>query len=439
MSVRTFAPPVDVDGISVMVETSHALPLVDVVLLFAYGSLAEPRELEGLARFTARAIRTGSVSVEGSAFEDELASLGGRLAIDVGTGHVRFHGAVLARNLDRFIRLVADVVTNPGFRSKDVERVRRESLADLTSSTDDDRWLAGRALRRALFRDHALARSLVGTRRSIRATKRDDLRAFHERALRRERMYVGFAGDIDAPRAHALVRELFGRLPKRGSAAVRVGDPKQPKGLRVVLVDKPDRTQCQILAGTLGSSIGDPLTFPLHVANTAFGGMFSGPLVDEIRVKRGYSYGAGSRLAQDVCRDAWVMSSFPTAEHVVECAKTMLVLQRAWVENGSRPRHLKAAKDYLVNGRCFEEDTPYKRLEAKLDLVLHDQPAEHWTKFDALVRRVGVTDAAEAVRARISADDLVVAVVGSAKAMETGFRALEGVKEVRVVSHRAVE
>lgn len=439
MTTRTFTPPVIVDGVPVMVESSFTIPLVDVVFVLTTGSFEEPGELEGLARVFARALRAGPKDIEGAEFEDAVASLGGRVGIDVGTGHVRVHGTVIARNLVPFVRLVGNIITNPGFRARDIERVRRECLADLASSLDDDRWLAGRAVRRALFGAHALSRSLVGTRKSLRAIRRQDLRDFHDLALARDRLYVGFSGAIEAPLAHELVRELFHDLPRRSRAHRRVADPKQPRGLRFILVDKPERTQCQLIGATLGSKVGDPLTFALHVANTAFGGMFSGPLVHEIRVKRGYSYGAGSRLAQDVCRDAWSMSTFPTAEHVVDCTRTMLDLQRTWVRDGGKPRQVGAAKKFLVNGRCFEEDTPSKRLEAKLDLVIHGQPEEHWTRFDSLVREVSASSAADAVRARISCDDLVVGIVGSAKAMSPGLRALAPAASFDVVSHRLVE
>lgn len=435
MTVRRFTPPVPVDGIPVMVETSRTLPLVDVVFVLHLGSLGEPHELEGLARFFARATRSGTSKVDAFELEDRIASLGGRLSIDVGTGHVRFHGSVIARNLDAFVRTIAPIVVQPAMRVKDVDRVRREILADLSSNADDDRWLASRAFRRTLFGDHALGRSLSGTGTSLRAIRRADLLDFHGRALARDRLLVGFSGDVDEPRAHALVRECFADVPAKGPKTKPPREPKVRAGRRVILVDKPDRTQCQIVAGTLGSRIGDPLVFPLHVANTAFGGMFSGRLVDEIRVKRGYSYGASSRLGQDVVRDAWTMSSFPTAEQAVDCAKTMVSLAEGFVSDGLSEREIRAAKSYLVNGRCFEDDTAHKRLDARMDLVLNDQPVEHYTRFDSLVRGVDRASANAAIRERLDLDSMVLSIVGPAATLTKGLRALPGFSKLVVIPH----
>lgn len=439
MSVRRFVPPVDVDGIPVMVEESPGSGIVDMVAVFRHGGLEEPRELAGLARATARACRMGTRTLDPQALEERIAGLGGRLSIDIGTGHIRFHGTVIARNLEPFAALFGDVVNAPRFRASDVDKVRRQLLADLEASTDDDRFLAGRAFRRALFGDHPLGRSLIGTHQSLRAIRRDDVVEFHRAALARDRLYVGFAGDIATGRAESLVHEHFGGLRAKGRAPRKLAEPRSKKGLRVVVVDKPDRTQCQIVAGTLCSYIGDPLTIPLHVANTAFGGMFSGKLVHEIRVKRGYSYGASSRIAQDVKRDAWTMSSFPTAEQAVDCARTMLALQEEWVEKGGSQASIRAAKSYLVHGRCFEEDTAFKRVETKLDLVIHREPERHYTHYDAIVRKVSAPEAHAAVKQRISSRDRVLTIVGNAKGLVPGLQALPGLVDLDVVSHRKVE
>jgi len=439
MTVRTFTPPVSVDGIPVMVESSRTLPLVDVVFVLQLGSLAEPLALEGLARFLARTTRSGTKKLDPFGLEERIASLGGRLAIDVGTGHIRFHGSVIARNLDPFVRTIASIVVAPALRVKDVDRVRREALADLASNTDDDRWLASRAFRRTLFGRHPLARSIAGTSKSLASIKRGDLVSFHEQALARDRLFVGMAGEVDEAHAHALVHELFGGIPARSSKSKKIADPVLRKGRKVVVVDKPDRTQCQIVAGTLGSQLHDPLIFPLHVANTAFGGMFSGRLVDEIRVKRGYSYGASSRLGQDVVRDAWTMSSFPTAEQAVDCARTMVSLAESFVAEGLSEREIRAAKSFLVNGRCFEDDTAHKRLDSRMDTVMHGLPVAHYTRFDDLVRKVDRKSANAAIRQRLDLDSLVLTIVGPASSLVAGLRELPGISKVEVRPHAEIE
>ena len=85
-------------------------------------------------------------------------------------------------------------------------------------------------------------------------------------------------------------------LARRCRRARRAGDPSPSRrrgpGRHLVFVDKPDRTQTQILIGGLGTSAHDADHVPLIVANAVFGGTFTSRLMQEVRSKRGWSYGA---------------------------------------------------------------------------------------------------------------------------------------------------
>src|SRR5262249_7478858 len=113
------------------------------------------------------------------------------------------------------------------------------------------------------------------------------------------------AGDIDESAAQALADRLTQRLPKghRPSSPIVAlpGDDRVvPEAVintrRLIIVDKPDRTQAQIRIGHPSLRYGDPDTAALAIAEAVFGGMFSSRLMQEIRVKRGWSYGAGCAL-----------------------------------------------------------------------------------------------------------------------------------------------
>ena len=84
-------------------------------------------------------------------------------------------------------------------------------------------------------------------------------------------------------------------------------------GRRLLVVDKPERTQTQILVGTMGTSAHDDDHVPMVVGNAVFGGTFTSRLMKEIRSKRGWSYGASARTGIDRRRQSWVLWTFPAA------------------------------------------------------------------------------------------------------------------------------
>src|SRR5207253_3567377 len=99
-----------------------------------------------------------------------------------------------------------------------------------------------------------------------------------------------------------------------GAAAPdEVAEPSMASGRRLVVVDKPERTQTQILIATMGTSPYDEDHVPLVIANAVFGGSFTSRLMREIRSKRGWSYGASARASIDRRRQAWVLWTVPSA------------------------------------------------------------------------------------------------------------------------------
>jgi zinc protease len=233
--------------------------------------------------------------------------------------------------------------------------------------------------------------------------------------------------------ARLRVASHFPRAGRRKSKGSHVPATHARRGRHVVIVDKPERTQTQLFIGTLGARTRDRSLFPLIVSNTAFGGTFSGPLMQEVRAVRGWSYGAYSRLLHSTQRDAWYMSTAPSAEYSADCAALQLDLLERWVEGGTTRAELSFAQRYLINSHCFDRDTPSKRLESRLDVALLGIPRSYVEKYDELVASVTKRQADDATRRRISTRDLTIVVVATAKDVASSFERLPGVRSLEIV------
>jgi zinc protease len=423
------------NGMRLVLEESHALPLVDIELTVRAGSVHDPRGRGGLTRLMWRMVRMGTRGQRGHEVEEAIARLGARLVIETSSSYVRLHGAVIRRNLEPFVELLSGLILTPAFRVADLAQVRRETLADLVSRRDNDRALAARAFRTLLFGDHPYARSIVGTAESLGRIDRRDLVAHHRRHVVGSNVVLGFAGAVGPEELLPLVERCFGRLPRGRAPKDQVAAPRARRGRRVLVVDKPDRTQTQIYVGTLGVRLRDPLYYPLAVANTAFGGTFTAPLMQEVREKRGWSYGAYSRLGSDRQRDSWSMWTFPAARDAADCIRLELDLLDRFVEEGVRARDHSFARKYLVNSHCFDVDTAAKRLEPWIDADVFGLPDEFYGHYEKHVR--GVTRAASnaAVRKRISRRDVSIALVATASELVPALEALPGIRSVDVIAY----
>jgi len=403
-------------------EPGPGLGFVDVVAAFTPGSETDPAGLEGVAQLTMRLVRAGPKGRTRAEVDAEVERLGAHLEAGVGQHRCMVRGRVLRENLEPFARLLAEIVTEPALRADDFERAKRLLAAELVSVRDDDQGLAARAFRRSLFRGNAAGRPSSGTVASVGRITLDDCAAWYRASLAADRLIVGVAGDLTEEEGRRLVAGPLGALPVTSAKPPHVEPPAAPKGRRALLVDKPDRTQTQILLGHLGPRPARPDHMGMLVSSVAFGGTFSGRMMQEVRVKRGWSYGAYSRLTRSRHDDAWYLWTFPAAKDAGPCLALQFEMLEALARDGVTQEELDFAKGYLVGSSVFHVDTPADRLERRLEVETLGFPHDYWTGFRKRVEAVGLAEAHRATGPNVHPADLVVAVLGTVSEIEKPIR-----------------
>lgn len=416
------------------VESSTVVPLVSIAFSLRSGSLADAEGKDGLSRLTARMMRRGCQGMTSSEIESAADRLGGEFGFDVGPSTISCHAQVIRRNLVPFVALIAKVLGTPSFDPEELGRLKRETLAELLEMRDNDRALAGLALRRALFAGHPYSRSAAGRAASVEKLDRDQVVATYKRRFVQSDVVVGFAGAITEDEAKTFGALLVRALPEGPHVDNELPEPTAPSGRRLVFIDKPERTQTQILIGSLGTHPRDPDHWPLVAATAVFGGTFTSRMMREIRSKRGWSYGTSARLSIERKRHAFTMGAFPAANDCAPCIELELKLLEDFTTKGITPRELAFIKNYMIRSHAFEIDTAPKRLGQALEQELLDLPADYHTGYLDNIRAVTLEAANAAVAQRLSADNLVVSVLGTAsEILDKVLKAIPNLAEHKVV------
>lgn len=409
-----------------LLEADPSIPLVQVSLLADCGATLDPEGKVGLTRLLTRLMRRSAHGLSASAVDERLDSLGSSLGADVGYSTAGYAGSVLRRSVDAYIDVLRGVLLDPKFEEAEFEKLKRETLAEIVEQRDDDRTVARMWFRRTFFDGHAYGRGVTGTSDSIRALTLDDIHDAYRKGFLNSFYCLGFAGDISAEESARYSEAL---LPPSGANAPLRAAPEPPRGLKgphLLLVDKPERTQTQILIGCLGTHTRDEDHTALTVANTVFGGTFTARLTQEVRAKRGWSYGAYSSLPVDRARQAFSMWTFPQASDAGPCVELELQLLRDWVDNGITEDELSWAKHYLVRSHVFSTDTAAKRLGLAQDEVMLELEPGYHERFPERVQAVTVKEANEAIKRRIDLDRLLIVVLGTVKDIETDVKRAAG-------------
>lgn len=433
-SPKIAGTPADLGVAGLFVETSPALPLVGISASLPRGAAMDPPGKEGATRMMARLVRRTGGNRTATEMDELVDALGGSLSIESSSSVIALHGGVIARSASRFVDVLADIVTQPAFRQDEFQLLQRETRAELVELLDNDRALARRWFRRRLFAGHPYGRPIGGTLDSVDRIDLADLEALYRQLFVREGLVLGFAGDIDESRAFTYAERLSAPLPSGPLPPDPVEEPSGPKGRQLVIVDKPERTQTQILIGGLGTHPHDADHTALYVANTIFGGTFTARLTQEVRAKRGWSYGAYSSLPFDRQRHAFSLWTFPKAEDAAPCIALQLDMLRTLRERGVTRAELARAKKYLCRSHAFAVDTAGKRVSLRVDSLVYRLPPNYYEEYTERVQAVSLDEVNAAIRARIPEDDLLITVLGTDADIGSSLRdAIPGLQSVEVI------
>lgn len=422
-------------GPIVIIEPSHDTPLVWFDIAIRGGASTDPSGVEGLHRHAALLARRGAGGRDRAALDETLDGLGAALDIGVSRDAVSLSGLALSRHLDAVIELAADILAAPRFGEDEHARLLRETPQVLDEIRDDDSALATRWFDWLCCPGHPYGRTSLGTEASLVQIDRAAAHALWLREVRADNLVIGLAGDIDEAAAARVVARLVERISGPSAPAVPVAAPAEPAaGRRIILVDKPDRTQAQLRLGHLSARYGISDTPALALAEAVLGGMFSSRLMQEIRVKRGWSYGAGCALRRSRLPhwfEIWMAAGIDVAGPAVALT---LDLFADFAANGPTDEEIDFARSYLVGSMPFHVATARQRMQLAVRDAVFELPAGFTAQLPELLGGLTTADV-RAACVRHLRPDAVVTVAVTTAAEAHGALDAAGAGALTIVEH----
>jgi zinc protease len=422
------------DAISI-VESSPDTPLVWFDIAIRGGAALDPRDIEGLHRHAALLARRGAGTRDRADLDETLDGLGAALDISVSRDAVTISGLALSRQLDAVVDLAADVLADPKFGEDEHARLLRETPQVLDEIRDDDSALSTRWFDWLCCPGHPYSRTSLGTEASLTRIERAAAIECWRREVVADNLVIGLAGDIDEASAARVVARLTERLPRTSDRKVSLDVPAgPPPGRRMILVDKPDRTQAQLRIGHLAARYGDPDTAALAIAEAVFGGMFSSRLMQEIRVKRGWSYGAGCALRRSRLPhwfEIWMAASIDIAGSAVALTLELLA---DYAAHGPTDDEVDFARSYLVGAMPFHVATARQRMQLAVRDAVYNLPTGFTARLPEALGALGAADVRAACHRHLRPEDAVTVAVTTAEQAGAALAAA-GAGQLTVVDH----
>ncbi len=404
------------------------MPVIYFRFILTSGAANDPKGKEGLAYFTAHLMRRGTESYSRKEIEDTLDFIASDIAINCQKNITVFTGRTLLQNLDQFYHLFSEVLLKPTFPEEEFEKLKIDQIDIIEAIREDDEALAREVFNNFIYQDHPYGHLNAGRVTSIRELEREDVLNFYKNHFKKGNILLGMSGAISDSLV-SKVRQDFAYLPSgRVIKDDRKGATPEKKG--ILIVEKEGRTQTHIRMGhPIFVTRKDPDYYPLLIANNYLGKhrVSIGRLYQEVREKRGLSYGAYSYIEHFVGFSGPIKLSvpslarkeqyfsiwvYPKSENAKFVIKLTLKEMTDLVNQGICDDVLNEVKNYTMNNFPFEVETPIRRLAMMLDDEIYGTKnfEEH---FEEHIRTVTSEDVKKVLKKHLFPDRVAMVVLVS--------------------------
>ena len=425
-----FARPPDItklalgNGLTVWLARDTRLPLVEARLALKAGRVQEAPEHEALAQASEELLLKGRAGEDAAAVARAYTSLGWSLGASCESEWLKLSASGLSRSLDPFLDQLAKTLGSASYPEDEVELWRENALEDLISRRAQPHFLSEERLRAELFPGHPYGRGAADERK-IAAVNSARMRAFHAARLRPTGGHLVLVGDFDPDKA-ALSLERALSSWKAGPAAPEAPPLPDAGPARTIIVDRPGSAQASlVVAQTAAAGPKDPDYMSLVLANHVLGGTANSRLFENLRTKRGYTYGAYSSIELYSRGIVWSASADcrtevarPALDEMVAEVRSLCTKEISAAALDNSKRHLRGL--FLMRLSSLDRVTGYLSSVAESGR----DPRETIAQYEPRLAEATPASALAAIQARLDLKKLVTVVVGDSAALKTALAGL---------------
>ncbi|WP_309088181.1 pitrilysin family protein [Phenylobacterium sp.] len=410
------------NGLRVIVARSSDLPLVTADLTVKTGAWADPQGLSGAAAMTAGMLTEGTKTRSAQQIASQTEALGATLSAGASLEASSVTLNVMPDKLVPALEIMADVAKNPAFAAEELERQRQQALDGLQVAFQQPGSLAGFATAPVVYGGTPFGHPPQGSPDSLTKLKPEHLSAIHRAWYRPDNAVLVLTGDVTPEQGFALAERAFGDWAKPAAPLAAAPTIQPSVKPRAVAIDLPGTGQASVNVVKPAIPRTDPAYYPGIVASTVLGGGYSARLNQEIRIKRGLSYGARASLSTARTTGSFRASaqtkneSAPEVLDLIKAEMTKLAAEPASADE------LKARKSVLVGSFGRELATSGGLADILGGFALYGVPLDEVALYTRKVEAVQASQVQDFARRVFDPAQSSVIVAGDAKAFSAGLK-----------------
>ena len=405
-----FGTPVSFElknGLKVIVVENHKLPRVAFNLVLDFEALMEG-DKAGYASLAGDMLRTGTTTKTKTQIDESIDFIGATL----NTSASGMYASSLKKHQDALLELMTDVLYNPSFPEEELEKLRKQTLSGLAAQKEDPAAIASNVRSAVLFgKDHPYGE--LTTEETVANITLEDCKQFYNIYFTPEIAYLAIVGDITKKEAKKLAKKYFKQWENKSIQLPNFSSVAAPEQTKVGLVDRSSSVQSEIrVAYPIDLKKGDPNVVKVNLMNTILGSGFSSRIMQNLREKHAYTYGAGSSISSDMIVGNFNASTSVRNEVTDSAIYQLLYEMQRIIDEPVDEGELASAKAFITGSFARSLESPQTIANFALNIKRYNLPDDYYSEYLKRLDAITVEEIQQIAQRYIKPDNAHIIVVG---------------------------
>ncbi|MFI8378259.1 M16 family metallopeptidase [Leeuwenhoekiella sp. NPDC079379] len=402
----------------------NELPLVNFSLVIDGGHLLDDLSKNGVANLMTDILMEGTATKTPLELEKAIDRLGASIYMYTTNESIVIRGNTLARNYEKTMALVEEILLQPRWDEKEFERIKTSTINGIKRSDANPEVIANRVYNKMLYgENHPLAQPTSGTVESVEALTIQDLKNYYNAYFSPSISKFHVVGDVSESEALAALEGL-----KKNWEAKEVTIPEFPIAnnrdkASLYFVDVPNAKQSVINIGYIAMPRTDADFYAAEVMNYKLGGSFSGNVNLVLREEKGYTYGARSGFSGTKIPGTFTASSSVRTNTTGESVG-IFKDEIAKYKSGISQEDLAFTKNALIKSNARRFETQGSLLGMLQERSAYGLDANYIEKEESTINNMTLEQHKELANKYLDESKMAYLVVGDAATQYQQFKSM---------------
>lgn len=413
------------NGLKVIIANRKTIPVVNFNLMINAGFSADHSALPGTANLTMDMLDEGTKTRDALTLSEDLALLGANLRTGASLDYCNVSLSALKNKLDESLDLFTDVLLNPSFPQKELDRLKKEKIAQINREKSSPVQMGMRAFPKLLFGEghaYSLPFSGLGYEETISKLKVSDLEKFRDTWFKPNNATLIVVGDVTADEIVAKLEKLL-KPWKKGTVPVKnIAEVKNAATPKIYILDKPGSVQSVILAGSVIPKKGED-EIAIVTMDNILGGVFTSRINMNLREDKHWSYGSGSSIINTQAQRPYLFYGMIQGDKTKESLQEMFKEIKGMItDKPATDEEIDKIKKNQILQLAGSWETAGRVAGSLVEMVSYNLPDNYFNEYAGRVQKLSKEEIQAAAKKTLMPNNLVWVVVGDRSKIEAGLK-----------------